>query len=181
MKIHEAGNKLMAEFMGYVQSSVHNVFLHSANHGFKGTNGYKDAFIRKDQYDLLTGFYESGQQIEIDKFYESTRNVRGEFVNSTLPYIFNGVHLFLTAWNNRSTQLDWMPCKLKYREDWNKLMEVVEKIESLGGNITIKGNTCEVIYKFGGIGNSSTFEKKIDAVWNACVEYIIYYNKCVKA
>jgi hypothetical protein len=74
-----------------------------------------------------------------------------------------------------------MPCKLKYREDWNKLMEVVEKIESLGGNITIKGNTCEVIYKFGGIGNSSTFEKKIDAVWNACVEYIIYYNKCVKA
>lgn len=172
-KVQE-NNKLIAEFMGYVQSPIHNVFLHSANHGFKGTNGYKDAFIRKYQYDILTGFYESGDQISIDKFYESTRTA------TRLPYIFNGVHLFLCAWNNRTTQLDWMPNKLKYHEDWNMLMPVVEKIESLGGIVTIKGNTCEVIYKFGGIGNSSTFEKKIDAVWNACIEYIIYYNKHVK-
>jgi hypothetical protein len=170
----EAGNKLMAEFMGYVQSEEHNVHLHSANHGFKGSNGYTKPFIRKDQYDMLMGFYNSGDQISIDKFYESTRSA------SRLPYVFNGVHLFLCAWNNRSTKLDWMSCKLKYQEDWNKLMEVVAKIESLGGNVKINGNTCEVIYKFGGIGNSSTFENKIDAVWNACVEYIKYYNKHIK-
>lgn len=171
----EAGNKLIAEFMGYQESPVHNVFLHSANHGFKGTNGYRDAFINREQYNKLMNHYERGEQTEIDKFYESTRSA------SRLPYIFNGVHLFLCAWNNRSTQLDWMPSKLKYREDWNKLMVVVEKIESLGGIVNIKGNTCDLQFKFGGIGNCSTFEKKIDAVWNACVEYIIWYNKQNKA
>jgi len=170
----EAGNKLMAEFMGYVQSEEHNVHLHSANHGFQGSNGYTKPFIRKNQYDLLMGLYLSGQQTEIDKFYESTRSA------SRLPYIFNGVHLFLCAWNNRTTQLDWMPCKLKYHLDWNKLMEVVEKVESLGGGVSIKGSSCEVTYKFGGIGNYSHFEKKIDTVWNACVSYIEYYNKANK-
>jgi hypothetical protein len=70
-----------------------------------------------------------------------------------------------------------MTGKLKYHESWNMLMEVVEKIESLKGIVTIKGNICEVQYKFGGIGNSSTFEKKIDAVWNACISYIQWYNK----
>jgi hypothetical protein len=170
----QAGNKLMAEFMGYVMSEKHNVHLHSSNFGFDGSNGYKNPFIKKDQYDLLTGFYESGQQTKIDEFYELTRSA------TTLPYIFNGVHLFLTAWKNRSTKLDWMTNKLKYHEDWNKLMEVVEKIESLGGHINIKGNSCEVTFKFGGIGHYSNFDKKIDAVWNACIEYIIYYNKYVK-
>ena len=167
----EAGNKLMAEFMGYVQSLEHNVHLHSAHHGFQGSNGYTKPFIRKDQYDLLMSLYLSGQQTEIDKFYESTRSA------TRLPYIFNGVHLFLTAWNNRTTKLDWMHNKLKYHEDWNKLMGVVEKIESLGGGVTIKGNSCEVAFKFGGIGNSSYFEKKIEAVWNACISYIEWYNK----
>jgi len=170
-------NKTIAEFMGYQQSPVHNVFLHSANHGFKGTNGYKDAFINREQYNKLMNHYERGEMTEIDKFYEDTRNFRGEFVKTTLPYVFNGVHLFLCAWNNRSTQLDWMPSKLKYREDWNKLMEVVEKIESLGGIMVTKGNICDVQYKFGGIGHSCTMEKKIDAVWYACFAYIQWYNK----
>jgi WD40 repeat protein len=166
----EAGNKLIAEFMGYVQSEEHNVHLHSVNFGFKGSNGYSKPFIKKDQYDLLIGLYESGQQTEIDKFYESTRSA------TRLPYIFNGVHLFLTGWNNRTTKLDWMPCKLKYHEDWNKLMPVVEKIESLKGIVTIKKDSCEIQYKFGGIGNYSVFNMKIDAVWNACVKYIHWYN-----
>jgi len=167
----QAGNKLIAEFMGYVQSNEHNVHLHSASHGFNGSNGYAKPFIRKDQYDLLMGFYESKQMIGIDKFYESTRSA------SRLPYIFNGIHIFLTAWNNRTTQLDWMPNKLKYHEDWNKLMEVVEKIEDLKGIVSIKGNICDIQFKFGGIGTSCTYEKKHDAVWNAIITYIQWYNK----
>jgi hypothetical protein len=116
----------------------------------------------------------SNQQTEIDKFYESTRSAQ------RLPYIFNGVHLFLTAWNNRSTQLDWMPNKLKYHQDWNKLMEVVDKIESLGGIVKINGNTCDLQFKFGGIGHYNTQASKIEAVWGACAEYIQYYNKANK-
>ena len=167
----EAGNKTIAEFMGYVQSKEHNVHLHSANHGFMGSNGYKLPFIRKDQYDLLIGLYESKQMTEIDKFYESTRSA------TRLPYIFNGIHLFLTAWNNRTTQLDWMPNKLKYHLDWNKLMEVVDKIESLGGIVKMKNHCCEIDYKYQGIGTSCNFESRIEAVWNACLNYIEWYNK----
>ena len=170
----EAGNKLMAEFMGYVQSEEHNVHLLSVNHGFMGSNGYTKPFIRKDQYDQLMWFYNSKQMTEIDKFYESTRS------SSRLPYVFNGVHLFLCAWNNRSTKLDWMSSKLKYHESWNMLMEVVEKIESLGGIVKIHGNTCDLQFKFGGIGHYNTQATKIEAVWGACAEYIQYYNKHVK-
>jgi hypothetical protein len=65
----------------------------------------------------------------------------------------------------------------QYHEMWAWLMPVVEKIESLGGIVTIRGNTCEVQFKFGGIGNHSVFEKKIDAIWNACVEYAKWYKK----
>jgi hypothetical protein len=70
-----------------------------------------------------------------------------------------------------------MPNKLKYHEDWNKLMEVVQKIEDLKGIVKIDGNTCDIQFKFGGIGHFSSYDKKINAVWNACIEYIQYYNK----
>lgn len=167
----QAGNKLIAEFMGYVQSDEHNVYLHSANFGFKGTNGYKNPFIKKDQYDLLIGFYESGQQTKIDEFYESTRSA------TCLPYIFNGVHLFLTAWNNRSTKLDWMPNKLKYHEDWNKLMEVVEKIWKI-----IENRESIFYFQHDTIlitaGAEFTGKNKSDC-WNAVVNYIQWYNRNV--
>ena len=56
----------------------------------------------------------------------------------------------------------------KYSKDWNWLMKVVEKIESLDYNITIQYKNCYIdIDKDLQI---DTFSKsKIEAVYNACV------------
>ena len=60
-----------------------------------------------------------------------------------------------------------------YNSDWNWLMEVVEKIESL-----------DIYYNEYIDYNSSMFASgkielstKIEAVYNACVEFIKWYNK----
>jgi len=62
-----------------------------------------------------------------------------------------------------------------YSNDWNWLMEVVEKIESIKGTqIFINGISCEVMFK--GKVISKHFNTKIEAVYNACIEFIKWYN-----
>ena len=70
--------------------------------------------------------------------------------------------------------------ELKYHEDWNWLMVVVEKIESLQNEngyiaqVNISSNYCEIIL------NNSIIEveekTKIEAVYNAVIEFIKWYN-----
>ena len=71
--------------------------------------------------------------------------------------------------------------ELNYDTDWNRLMLVVDKIESLEHWVEILGGlqkTCLI-----GSTNSSnesfknTNENKIEAVYNACVEFVKWYNK----
>ena len=62
-----------------------------------------------------------------------------------------------------------------YSNDWNWLMEVVEKIESIKGTqIFINGISCEIMFK--GRVISKHFNTKIEAVYNACIEFIKWYN-----
>ena len=67
----------------------------------------------------------------------------------------------------------WAFEDMKFHSDWNWLMEVVEKIESL-----------DIYYNEYIDYNSSMFASgkielstKIEAVYNACVEFIKWYNK----
>ena len=74
---------------------------------------------------------------------------------------------------------------LKYHEDWNWLMQLVEKIESLGYNIdTMKVDITKYqssqfcgIYIDGKRIYTNYCETKIEAVYNACVEFIKWYNE----
>ena len=66
--------------------------------------------------------------------------------------------------------------ELNYHEDWNWLMEVVEKIESLGYRIEIVKHICRIY-----LSNKETIiisenTPKIEAVYNAVVEFIKWYN-----
>ena len=66
--------------------------------------------------------------------------------------------------------------ELKYHEDWNWLMVVVEKIESLGYRIEIVKHICRIY-----LSNKETIiisenTPKIEAVYNAVVEFIKWYN-----
>ena len=75
--------------------------------------------------------------------------------------------------------------QLKFHSDWNWLMEVVEKIESLGGAVCIGNGNCVMIifYLTDVMGESYSKtreligETKIQAVYNACVEFIKWYNE----
>lgn len=79
------------------------------------------------------------------------------------------------------------PSELIYHSDWNWLMEVVEKIESLGYgfNFFFKKDKCYVsISNFesnvfvGANGvDYNTQPNKIEAAYNACVTFIEWYNK----
>jgi len=65
---------------------------------------------------------------------------------------------------------------LQFHSDWNWLMEVVEKIESIKGTqIFINGISCEIMFK--GKVISKHFNTKIEAVYMAVVEFIKWYNQ----
>lgn len=70
---------------------------------------------------------------------------------------------------------------LKFHNDWNWLMEVVEKIESLGYWIEIHGGTINRCL-IGSINSSYesfkvTKNTKIEAVYNACIDFIKWWNE----
>jgi hypothetical protein len=70
--------------------------------------------------------------------------------------------------------------ELLFHSDWNWLMEVVEKIESLKFSILIGKNTCVIEQTYGKIALNLGVSKgktKIEAVYNACVEFIKWYNQ----
>lgn len=72
--------------------------------------------------------------------------------------------------------------ELLYHSDWNWLMEVIEKIESLNYSTEIKsisglGHTMFFISGGAEVPLSRRLIKtKFEAVYNACVEFIKWYN-----
>ena len=70
----------------------------------------------------------------------------------------------------------------KYSKDWNWLMEVVEKIENLSKEgetymFSITKFSARVTYKGSRIVDLPIDNTKIEAVYNACVEFIKWYNE----
>lgn len=70
----------------------------------------------------------------------------------------------------------------KYHSDWNWLMQVVEKIESLNFVVDIQnipglGQYCRIFSAGADVVTVRNYETKIKAVYNACVEFIKWYNQ----
>jgi hypothetical protein len=66
--------------------------------------------------------------------------------------------------------------QLKFHKDWNWLMEVVEKIETFGADLTIRAEHTIIVYDEGEEISTFCFKDKKEAVYNACVEFIKWYN-----
>ena len=93
--------------------------------------------------------------------------------------LFNNKYYELSQFGYMKTNGEWSdvfyPETLKFHKDWNWLVEVVEKIESIKGTqIFINGISCEIMFK--GKVISKHFNTKIEAVYNACLEFIKWYN-----
>ena len=72
--------------------------------------------------------------------------------------------------------------QLKFHSDWNWLMQVVEKIENLSKEgetymFSITKFSARVTYKGSRIVDLPIDNTKIEAVYNACVEFIKWYNQ----
>ena len=70
--------------------------------------------------------------------------------------------------------------EIKFHSDWNYLIQVVEKIESLGFKSRIQKkdtfNECLFYNKNNNIGYISECTK-IESVYKACLEFIKWYNE----
>ena len=76
----------------------------------------------------------------------------------------------------------------KYSYDWNNLMRVIDKIESLDYRVTINFSNCfiekytgNLKVGYGEIEVASDYgDNKFDVTYNAIIEFIKYYNKLNK-
>jgi len=69
---------------------------------------------------------------------------------------------------------------LKYHSSWDWLMEVVEKIEGVlpdDSVITIQYKDCNIPVNEGEFDIYINATTKIEAVYNACLEFIKWYNQ----
>lgn len=74
----------------------------------------------------------------------------------------------------------WQIGNFHFHNDWNWLMQVVEMIESLEYDVNIEFATCIILKNVDDFkpifGHGSNFSK-IEAVYNACLEFIKWYNE----
>lgn len=87
----------------------------------------------------------------------------------------NGVETIDIAKAVSDTNKYKSPNYLKFHCSYAWLMAAVEKIESLGGIMSIKGKCASIQYKFCGTTHEYNYDNKIDAIWNACVDYAEWY------
>ena len=94
---------------------------------------------------------------------------------------------YYTTENSKEKVIENISNYVKYDTDWNWLMSVVEKIESIvweeindtSFNVTIGATSYCVIQDNNGgmieiIGEGKS---KLESVYNACVEFVKWYNK----
>ena len=106
---------------------------------------------------------------------ETNNKIIAEFMGATLT---KDLQIMYPVYEGDSSYVK----DLKYHLDWNWLMEVVEKIESLlpdDSFVTIEHKSCWIpIYDDEQpFGIECREETKIQAVYNACIEFIKWYNE----
>lgn len=87
-----------------------------------------------------------------------------------------GYDRFINDWfDNKGTFNGQRNEKLLFDTDWNWLMEVVEKIESLESAFSIDGNKCYVLSN--DFCNAQKEVTKIKSVYKVCLEFIKWHNE----
>ena len=108
-----------------------------------------------------------------------------KFMGEKLPYINNQgrfEYMVEGAGLISSTNAEdlYRFLRYNYNTDWNRLMQVVEKIENLGYSVNISSSMIYINGDKGRVVNPINigFEiTKIQATYNVCVEFIKWYNE----
>lgn len=72
------------------------------------------------------------------------------------------------------TMLETM--SMVFHSDWNWIMKIVEKIENSGADLIIKAENTILVYDEGEQISTFYHKTKIEAICNACVEFIKWFN-----
>jgi len=83
---------------------------------------------------------------------------------------------YYTTEDSKEKVMDNISKYAKYQSDWNWLMEVVEKIESLEVVVEIRENVCYIETSPNNY-YSELEDTKLQATYRAVVEFIKWYNK----
>jgi hypothetical protein len=107
---------------------------------------------------------------------ETNNKLMAEFMgfqSTSLGWFDNEEHLINVEKDNTFDDL-------KFHSDWNWLMEVVGKIENYNEytSVLFAPQGCAIdCYVENGFAFSNDCDTKIEAVYNACIEFIKWYNK----
>ena len=107
--------------------------------------------------------------------------------NNKIIAEFMNLNLYKSFWYKSNIATEKQICKennLKFHSDWNWLMEVVEKIESIEYGIyqvDILQEGCKILERCRllidkRVGKLESDTTKIESVYLACVEFIKWYN-----
>ena len=113
---------------------------------------------------------------------EANNKIIAEFMGFEIKNKINYVHSSLPNFMKKAEHLKVDKSEnLPFHNDWNWLMEVVEKIESLGYWTELLGGYHQE-FRIGKINqikefiNKDSSDKK-EAVYNTCLEFIKWYNE----
>lgn len=88
----------------------------------------------------------------------------------------NGIVVEKSYTASRNNMLnDYIKKYCKFHTSWDWLMPVVEKVEGLGYNVLIKGNSCTIYNRVYNV-ERVIGKTKIQAVYNHIIQFIQWYN-----
>ena len=89
-------------------------------------------------------------------------------------YTYRGYTMYVFEEDNHRTEVD-----LHYHKNWNWLMDVVEKIDSIGYSVNISSSMVYINSDNGRIVNPILIgvKTKIECLYEAVVEFIKWYNE----
>ena len=118
------------------------------------------------------------------EFLEWKKNEDGTF-ESPSKFFWEDKHAHM-SWN--VVRYDWKPSNMLFDVDWNWLMEVVEKIENQYRSkfskntfpcVSISSICCKISFygNYEEVITNIIRPTKIEAVYQACLEFIKWYNE----
>ena len=117
--------------------------------------------------------------IENNKLIAEFMGVFDKILSTGNMHSWSDAPFYYTTEDTREKVIKNISRYSKYSKDWNWLMQVVDKIENMGNDVLITSNYVQITYNEG--ENFINLELKgnimLEAVYNACVEFIKWYNK----
>jgi hypothetical protein len=118
-------------------------------------------------------------RLESNKLLAEFMGVFDKILSTQNIHSWSDAPFYYTTENSKEKVIENISNYVKYDTDWNWLMQVVEKIENYNefANVLFAPQGCAIdVYIENGFAFSNDCNTKIEAVYNACVEFVKWFN-----